>query len=104
MTAARFRAFRALLRADEFDFAMMVEMGPDRLQHGFWRYCDPEHRLFEAGNPYEHVLHDYYVAVDAEIGRTAEAAGEGASIMVVSDHGAKAVDGGRSIHKGLSRG
>jgi len=103
MTAARFRAFRALLQADEFDFAMMVEMGPDRLQHGFWRYCDPEHRLFEAGNPYEHVLHDYYVAVDAEIGRTLEAAGEGASIMVVSDHGAKAMDGAICINEWLQR-
>ena len=103
MTAARFRAFRALLRADEFDFAMMVEMGPDRLQHGFWRYCDPEHRLFEAGNPYEHVLHDYYVAVDAEIGRTVEAAGEGASIMVVSDHGAKAMEGAICINEWLQQ-
>jgi predicted AlkP superfamily phosphohydrolase/phosphomutase len=53
---------------------MMVEMGPDRLQHGFWRYCDPEHRLFEPGNKYEHVLHDYYLSIDEEIGRTVEAA------------------------------
>ncbi len=62
MTTARFRAFRALLKTDDFDFAMMVEMGPDRLHHGFWRYCDPTHRLYEPGNPYRHVLHDYYVA------------------------------------------
>ncbi len=103
MTAARFRAFRGLLRADDFDFAMMVEMGPDRLQHGFWRYCDPKHRLFEAGNRHEHVLHDYYVAVDAEIGRTVEAAGEGASIMVVSDHGAKAMDGAICINEWLQQ-
>jgi len=100
MTAARFRAFRAMMRVDEFDFAMMVEMGPDRLQHGFWRYCDPTHRLFEAGNPYEHVLHDYYVSIDEEIGRTVEAVGE-ASVMVVSDHGAKAMDGAVCINEWL---
>jgi predicted AlkP superfamily phosphohydrolase/phosphomutase len=105
MTEARFRAFRALLKVDDFDFAMMVEMGPDRLHHGFWRYCDPSHRLYEAGNPYENVLHDYYLALDEEIGRTVEAAGEGASIMVVSDHGAKAMEGAICVNEWLqSRG
>jgi predicted AlkP superfamily phosphohydrolase/phosphomutase len=103
MTAARFRAFRALLRADDFDFAMMVEMGPDRLQHGFWRFCDREHRLFEVGNRYEGVLHDYYVSLDEEIGRTMEAAGEGASVMVVSDHGAKAMEGAICVNEWLQR-
>jgi predicted AlkP superfamily phosphohydrolase/phosphomutase len=101
MTAARFRAFRALLRADDFDFAMMVEMGPDRLQHGFWRFCDTTHRLYEPGNPFEGVLHDYYVTLDAEIGKTVEAAGEGASIMLVSDHGAKAMEGAICINEWL---
>ena len=101
MTAARFRAFRALLRAEEFDFGMMVEMGPDRLQHGFWRFCDPTHRLYESGNPFENVLHDYYVSLDEEIGKTREAAGEGASIMVVSDHGAKAMEGAICINEWL---
>jgi predicted AlkP superfamily phosphohydrolase/phosphomutase len=103
MTAARFRAFRALLQVDDLDFAMMVEMGHDRLQHGFWRYCDPSHRLFEKGNPYENVLHDYYISIDEEIGRTVEAAGEGASFMVVSDHGAKAMDGAICINEWLQR-
>ncbi len=101
MTKARFRAFRAFLKADDFDFAMMVEMGPDRLQHGFWRFCDPTHRLYEPGNPYEDVLHDYYLAVDEEIGRTVEAAGDDASVMVVSDHGAQAMDGAVCINEWL---
>jgi predicted AlkP superfamily phosphohydrolase/phosphomutase len=101
MTEARFRAFRGLLKAGEFDFAMMVEMGPDRLQHGFWRHCDPSHRLYQPGNSYQHVLHDYYVALDAEIGRTVAAAGEGAAVMVVSDHGAKAMEGAICINEWL---
>ncbi|NIM06600.1 MAG: phosphodiesterase [Armatimonadetes bacterium] len=103
MTAARFRAFRALQKADDFDFAMMVEMGPDRLQHGFWRFCDPTHRLYEAGNPYENVLHDYYVSIDEEIGRTMEAAGPDTSFMVVSDHGAKAMEGAICINEWLQQ-
>jgi predicted AlkP superfamily phosphohydrolase/phosphomutase len=103
MTAARFRAFRALLKAEDFDLAIMVEMGPDRLQHGFWRFCDPTHRLYQAGNPYEHVLHDYYLSLDEEIGRTMEAAGEGTSFMVVSDHGAKAMEGAICVNEWLQR-
>lgn len=103
MTAARFRAFRALLKAEDFDLAIMVEMGPDRLQHGFWRFCDPTHRLYQAGNPYEHVLHDYYLSLDEEIGHTMEAAGEGTSFMVVSDHGAKAMEGAICVNEWLQR-
>lgn len=102
MTAARFRAFRALLQAEEFDLAIMVEMGPDRLQHGFWRYCDPGHRLYEPGNPYQAVLHDYYVELDQEIGRVANAAGD-ASLMVVSDHGAKAMEGAICVNEWLQQ-
>ena len=103
MTEARFRVFRALLKAGlpEAGFAMMVEMGPDRVQHGFWRFCDPSHRLYQPGNPYEHVLHDYYVSLDEEVGRTVEAAGEDASVMVVSDHGAKAMEGAVCINEWL---
>lgn len=103
MTTARFRAFRALLKVDDFDFAMMVEMGPDRLHHGFWRFCDPKHRLYEPGNRFETVLHDYYLELDEEIGRTIEVAGAGASVMVVSDHGAKAMDGAICVNEWLQR-
>jgi predicted AlkP superfamily phosphohydrolase/phosphomutase len=101
MTRARFRVFRGLLQAGNAAFAMMVEMGPDRLHHGFWRYCDSSHRLFQPGNPYQNVLHDYYLELDEEIGRTVEAAGEGASVMVVSDHGAKAMEGAICINEWL---
>ena len=48
---------------------MMVEMGTDRIHHGFWRFSDPEHRLYEPGSRYEHVIRDYYVYLDSEIGR-----------------------------------
>ncbi len=103
MTEARFTAFRRLLKVDSFDFAMMVEMGPDRLHHGFWRYCDPTHRLYEPGNPYEHVLHDYYVKLDEELGKVLDSVGSDTSVMVVSDHGAKAMEGGVCINEWLQR-
>ncbi len=101
MTRARFRAFRHLLRHEDWDFAMMVEMGPDRLHHAFWRYTDPTHRLYEPGNPYENVMHDYYLELDAEIGRTLDALPPDTSVIVVSDHGAKAMHGAICINEWL---
>jgi len=61
MTEKRFRLVRHFLANKPWDFFMFVEMGPDRLHHGFWRFCDPAHRLYEPGNPYETILLEYYI-------------------------------------------
>ncbi|MDH3198689.1 MAG: alkaline phosphatase family protein, partial [Candidatus Krumholzibacteria bacterium] len=101
MTEARFRAFRRLLGEEDWDFAMMVEMGPDRLHHAFWRYADETHRLYEPGNPFASAIHDYYVYMDREIGRTVDALPEDASVILVSDHGAKKMNGAVCINEWL---
>jgi predicted AlkP superfamily phosphohydrolase/phosphomutase len=103
MTERRFKAFRHFLTTRDFDFAMMVEMGPDRIHHGFWRYHDRAHRLYEPGNPWENAIHDYYVALDREIGRTLEVIGPDASVMIVSDHGAKGMTGAICVNEWLQR-
>jgi predicted AlkP superfamily phosphohydrolase/phosphomutase len=99
MTEARFRAFRALLAREEWDFAMMVEMGPDRLHHAFWRYFDATHRLYEPGNEFEDAMHQYYLYMDEEIGRTLDVLPADTSVIVVSDHGAKKMEGGVCINE-----
>lgn len=103
MTERRFRAFRGLLKSEDWDFAMMVEMGPDRLHHAFWRYTDTGHRLYEQGNPFEDVMRRYYVEMDAEIGRTLDAVPDDTSVIVVSDHGAKRMTGAICINEFLMR-
>lgn len=103
MTERRFRAFRGALAQEEWDFAMMVEMGPDRLHHAFWRYFDPGHRLYVAGNEFEDVVHQYYLRMDAEIGHTVDALPSGTSVIVVSDHGAKRMAGAVCINEFLIR-
>ena len=103
MTERRFRAFRALLREDDWDYAMMVEMGPDRIHHAFWRFIDPGHRLYERGNEFENVVRDYYIEMDAEIGRTVDALPADTSVIVVSDHGAKRMVGAIAINEFLMR-
>lgn len=101
MTRGRFAAFRALLADQPWDFAMMVEMGPDRIHHAFWRYTDPSHRLYEPGNEFEDVIHRYYVELDAEIGRVLDGLPDGTSVIVVSDHGAKTMHGAICINEWL---
>ncbi|MFQ5512147.1 MAG: alkaline phosphatase family protein [Candidatus Krumholzibacteriia bacterium] len=103
MTERRFKAFRHMVTTEDWDFAMMVEMGPDRLHHGFWRYGEPEHRLYEKDNRYSSALHDYYVYMDKEVGRTLDAVPDDTSVIVVSDHGAKGMHGGICINEWLMR-
>jgi predicted AlkP superfamily phosphohydrolase/phosphomutase len=99
MTERRFKVFRHLLARNEWDFAMMVEMGPDRIHHGFWRYADKEHRLYEPGHPLENVIHDYYVYMDKEIGALVDSLPRDTSVIIISDHGAKGMKGGICINE-----
>lgn len=102
MTEARFKAFRHFLRKDSFDFAIVVEMGIDRIHHAFWRFFDKTHRLYEPGNKYESAVFDYYSLIDREIGRTIDGLSD-TSVMVVSDHGAKAMVGAICINEWFQR-
>jgi predicted AlkP superfamily phosphohydrolase/phosphomutase len=101
MTERRFKVFRHLLKHNEWNFAIMVEMGTDRMHHGFWRFGDRSHRLYQPGNPYENVIHDYYVYLDREIGALLNELPADTSVVVVSDHGAKGMKGGVCINEYL---
>ena len=103
MTDKRFRVAEHLLETRPWDLFFMVEMGTDRIHHGFWRFTDPEHRLYEVGNPYEHAMLDYYRALDAKLGRLLRFAGEDTAVLVLSDHGAKRMDGGICVNEWLRR-
>lgn len=103
MTEQRFRLAEHLLSTRPWDLFFMVEMGTDRIQHGFWRFGDPEHRLYEPGNPFESAMLDYYRALDAKIARLLRFADAGTAVLVVSDHGAKRIDGGVCVNEWLRR-
>ena len=101
MTEKRFRVAEHLLETRPWDLFFMVEMGTDRIHHGFWRFFDPEHRLYEAGNPYEAAALEYYRALDEKLARLLEFAGDDTAVLVVSDHGAKRMDGGVCVNEWL---
>jgi len=100
-TRKHFRVARHLLQTKPWDFFMMVEMGPDRIHHGFWKYFDPEHPKYEPGNEFEHAIRDYYKFLDAEIGEVLALIDPEALVLVVSDHGAKKMDGGICFNEWL---
>jgi predicted AlkP superfamily phosphohydrolase/phosphomutase len=104
MTDARFRTADYLLSTKPWDFFVMVEMGPDRLNHGIWSFIDPNHPRYEAGNPYKESLRDYYRHLDSKIGELLEKyADDDTTVIVVSDHGAKAMVGGVCFNEWLVR-
>jgi len=104
MTEKRFRLAEHLLETRPWDLFFMVEMGTDRMHHAFWRFSDPEHRLYEPGNEFEGAMLDYYKAVDEKMGRLlGRFADEETAVLVVSDHGAKRIEGGICINEWLRR-
>ena len=98
MTENHFKIANYLITHKPYDLFIMVEMGPDRLHHGFWRFCDPEHPKYEKGNPYENVMLEYYKFLDTKIGEFLQNIDPSASILIVSDHGAKKMIGGICIN------
>jgi predicted AlkP superfamily phosphohydrolase/phosphomutase len=103
MTDKRFRLAEHLLETRPWDLFFMVEMGTDRIQHGFWRFTDPTHRLYEEGNRYEDAMLDYYRRLDGRIARLLRFADDDTAVLLVSDHGAKRIDGGICVNEWLRR-
>ena len=64
---------------------MMVEMGPDRLNHGIWSFIDPNHPRYEPDNPYKESLREYYRFLDGKIGELLDKhADDDTTVLVVS--------------------
>jgi predicted AlkP superfamily phosphohydrolase/phosphomutase len=101
MTDRRFRVAQHLMAHKPWDFFMMVEMGTDRIHHGFWKFMDTAHPKYERGNPFESVIEDYYVYVDGLIQQLLQQVPPDAHVLVVSDHGAKGMSGGICINEWL---
>ena len=103
MTDRRFALAEHLLETRPWELFVMVEMGPDRMHHGFWKFMDPDHRRYEPGNPYEDAILEYHRHVDRLMADLLEHADENTVVLVVSDHGAKRMDGGIRINEWLRR-
>ena len=99
MTRRRFKVVREWVQSKPWDFFIFVEMGVDRIHHGFWRYHDKNHRLYQKGHKYEHAIRDYYRYLDGEIGSVMALLPQGTQTWVVSDHGAQTMHGAICVNE-----
>jgi len=102
MTKKRFEIIRYLIQKKEWDYFQFVEIGLDRVHHAFWKYFDENHHLHEPNNKYKDVIPEYYKLLDKEIGKTLELLDlDETAIVLVSDHGIKAMNGAFAINQWL---
>jgi len=101
MTNKRFELAKYLLEKKPWDFFMMVEIGVDRMQHAYWKYFDKDHRGYRAGNSFETALFRYYQLIDEKIGEVLKIIPKDTVVFIVSDHGAKKMDGAFCINEWL---
>jgi len=101
MTEKHFKVFEYLLQNKEWTFAMHVEIGLDRVQHGFWRYFDKDHHLYEKNSRFKNVIPDYYRLLDKHLGIIMKLIDDATLLLVVSDHGAKRMKGAFCVNQWL---
>ncbi len=101
MSRKQFEVVRHYVQHAEWDYFHFVNIALDRVHHGFWKYMDPAHPDHVPGSKYEHVISDFYLHLDEEIGRLLELLDDQTAALVVSDHGAQALHGGFCVNEWL---
>jgi predicted AlkP superfamily phosphohydrolase/phosphomutase len=101
MTNRRFALAEHFLETREWDFFVMVEMGTDRMHHAFWKDMDPRHRRHDPNGPHRDAIRAYYRHVDRLVARLLAHADDDTLVCVVSDHGARRMEGGIRINEFL---
>jgi predicted AlkP superfamily phosphohydrolase/phosphomutase len=103
MSEKQWKVVHWLLKEQEWDYFHFVDIGLDRMHHGFWNYFDKKHVLYQQGNPYENAVPEYYLWLDEQIGKALELLDQDTVVLLVSDHGAQRLDGGIAINEWLIR-
>ena len=93
-------AERSLLQ-EQPDFLMIVDMGVDRIHHSFWKPMDPTHPDHEPNSPFASAIHDYYAHLDRRIEQLLSQCSPDTAVLIVSDHGARALMGGFCLNEWL---
>lgn len=79
-----------LMEEDRTELTAVVLDGPDKIQHLFWRYVDPDAHAGEPGPETDRIRElciDFYRKMDDNIRRMVETAGPDTNVIITSDHG-----------------
>lgn len=101
MSRKQWEVVRWLLREQPWDYFHFVDIGMDRMHHGFWDCWDKQHVQYKPGNPYEDLIPEYYRWLDSQIGSVLDILDKDTVVLVVSDHGAQRLDGGFVVNEWL---
>jgi predicted AlkP superfamily phosphohydrolase/phosphomutase len=94
---------RHLLVTRPWELAVVVEIATDRLLHALLHHLDPAHPRFVPGSALGALAREVLERIDRRVGDLVEAAGEEASVLVVSDHGTRPLLGGLRVNEWLRR-
>jgi predicted AlkP superfamily phosphohydrolase/phosphomutase len=103
MTQQRWAIAEDLYQRGPWDVFAIHEIGVDRVHHAYTKYFDPSHDAFVPGNPFEHIVEEYYAIVDECIGRLLAHVPDDAVVVVASDHGSMPMSGCFCINSWLEQ-
>jgi predicted AlkP superfamily phosphohydrolase/phosphomutase len=82
-------AFFHLMAERQWDFFMIVFIFADRIQHLFWKYIDPQTKLYNTkrGALLREKIRECYGAFDELLGQLVARLDEETQLLIMSDHG-----------------
>lgn len=101
MTQQRFEVAAHLAASRDWELFAMVDMGLDRLHHGFWALCEDDHPRFDPDDPYVGLFADFYAALDRHLGMLLDRLDDDVLVVVASDHGGQPMVGGLRLNQWL---
>lgn len=101
MSRKRWEVARWLLREKEWGYFHLVDVGLNRVQRAFWEFHDPAHPRYEPGNSYQHVIAEYCLWLDEQIGSLLELLDADSAILLASTGGMQRVDGAFAMNQWL---
>jgi predicted AlkP superfamily phosphohydrolase/phosphomutase len=103
MVKKRHKLAKYIIKNEEWNLFFLMEIGSDRLHHGFWKYYDKSHLGYEKNNTYESRFVEFYKLLDQQLGEILELISPDTLFILVSDHGAKSRHGVFCINQWLQK-
>lgn len=103
MTEIQFKTIEYLMKNKQWNYTQFVIIGLDRFHHAFWKYFDKTHQLYAPNNKFEGEVNKYYTYLDKKVGEILNLIDNDTLVMIVSDHGAKAMKGLICINMALEK-
>lgn len=104
VTRRRTEVVLGLLEHGQPDFAMVVYMTPDHIQHHFYKYLDPAqpHASTAEADRLRPLLHRCFSALDDAFGAYRRWVGDDGLLIAVSDHGFTALEARLNVNRWLA--